>query len=78
MRIEINKNHQFCNRHNGPAEDEVKEMLQLIEASDLNQLIEQTIPSGIRLDQNLNLPAAQSETDFLASFSKLMKKNKLF
>ena len=53
-------------------------MLQLIEASDINQLIEQTIPSGIRLDQDLNLPAAQSENDFLASFSKLMKKNKVF
>ncbi len=78
MRIEINKSHQFCDRHNGPDQDEIKEMLLVIGASDIDQLIAQTIPPGIRLDQALNLPTAQSESDFLASFSKLMKKNKVF
>ncbi len=78
MSVKINENHQFYHRHNGPGEDEVKEMLQVIEASDLDQLVEQTIPMEIRLDQDLNLPTAQTEYDFLASFSKLMKKNKVF
>lgn len=78
MSVEINKYHQFYQRHNGPGEGEVKEMLQVIEASDLDQLVEQTVPLEIRLDQDLNLPTAQTEYDFLASFSRLMKKNKVF
>jgi glycine dehydrogenase len=78
MRTNIHSNHQFYHRHNGPTEDDIKEMLQAIEVSDLDQLVAQTIPPGIRLDQDLNLPAAQTEYDFLVSFSKLMKKNKVF
>ncbi|GJM29192.1 MAG: glycine dehydrogenase (decarboxylating) [Cyclobacteriaceae bacterium] len=78
MSIKINNSRSFVQRHNGPDVNEVAEMLQQIGADDLDQLIDQTVPSHIRLEQALNLPEAQSEHDFLKSFSSLMKKNKVF
>ena len=78
MSLKITEEYQFQHRHNGPGEDDIKEMLKVINAPNLDQLVSETIPSGIRLDQDLNLPAAKSESAFLASFSRLMKKNKVF
>ena len=78
MSIEINHSRPFFQRHNGPEDNEIEEMLQHVGAESVNQLIEQTIPSHIRLDHSLNLPEAQSEHEFLAAFSSLMKKNKVF
>jgi glycine dehydrogenase len=53
-------------------------MLEEVQVASLEQLINQTVPPDIRLDQPINLPQAQTEHDFLESFSKLMKKNKVF
>ncbi len=78
MSIEINNYRPFSNRHNGPSPMEVDEMLNEIQVKDLQQLVDQTIPANIRMDQPLNIPEAQSEHDFLAAFSNLMKKNKVF
>ncbi len=53
-------------------------MLEQVGASSIQQLVDQTVPAEIRLDQPLNLPEAQTEHDFLDSFSNLMKKNKVY
>jgi glycine dehydrogenase len=53
-------------------------MLKIVKAKTLDQLIEQTIPAGIRLKKALNLPAAQSEFEFLGNFKKLASRNKVF
>lgn len=53
-------------------------MLQCIGASSLDELIDQTIPKAIQLEKPMELPEAQSEADFLKSFHKLAKKNKIF
>ncbi len=42
---------KFVNRHNGPRASEVKEMLKKIGVSSVDELIEQTVPSAIRLKQ---------------------------
>ena len=47
---------KFVNRHNGPSESYVKAMLKKIGANSVDELIEQTIPSAIRLKKPLNLP----------------------
>ena len=78
MSIEINDYRPFAQRHIGPSNLEVKEMLDAVQVSDLGELIAQTVPQDIRLDQPLNLPEALSEHDFLDSFSNLMNKNKVF
>ena len=78
MSIEISNYRSFSHRHIGPTNDEIQQMLQELKVSDLEQLINETIPPDIRLEQPLNLPEAQSEYDFLNSFSSLMKKNRVF
>ncbi len=78
MNIEINNEHPFHQRHNGPSDREVAHMLQTIGAGSIDQLIDQTVPSKIRLQHNLNIPQALSEPEFLKSFGQLAKKNKLF
>lgn len=77
MKINFGKE-LFAHRHNGNEVEAVKEMLKTINAESIDQLIDETIPSGIRLSKELNLPKAQSEMDFLTDFKKLAKKNKIF
>lgn len=69
---------KFESRHIGPNAQQVQEMLQTVKATSLDDLIEQTIPAGIRLRKALNLPPAQSEFQFLNSFRRLASKNKTF
>ena len=42
---------KFVSRHNGPREQEVKAMLKKIGVSTIDELIDQTVPAGIRLKQ---------------------------
>ena len=52
---------EFVDRHVGPDEADVAEMLQAIGHASLDDLIRATVPAAILRDQNLNLPAARSE-----------------
>ena len=78
MSIDININRPFSLRHNGPSEEDIKLMLEELGVESIEQLVSETVPSGIRLDQELNLPDALTEHEFLQTFSGLMKKNKVF
>jgi glycine dehydrogenase len=69
---------QFVSRHNGPRENDVIEMLKKINASSVDELIEQTIPSAIRLKKPLNIPTGISEYNYHKQLRKLAAKNKVF
>lgn len=69
---------KFVNRHNGPREKDVKEMLEKIGAKSLDELIDQTIPAAIRLKKPLNLPKGMSEYNYLKHIRALGAKNKVF
>jgi len=69
---------KFVNRHNGPREKEITEMLSKINAKSVDELIEQTIPSNIRLKKPLNLPEGLSEFEYHKHLRKLAFKNKVF
>jgi len=66
----------FSDRHNGPKQADVDQMLSEIGVKSVNDLINQTIPSSIRLDKDLDLPNALSESRFLEHMHALAKKNK--
>ena len=66
----------FSDRHNGPNQADVEKMLSAVGAKSLDELISQTIPSSIRLEKDLDLPSALSETRFLEYMQSLAKKNK--
>lgn len=67
----------FARRHIGPNEEEVRAMLRELGFENLNALIDATVPKNIRLDRQLNLPAAKSETEALAELRAIANKNKL-
>lgn len=69
---------KFESRHNAPDEAQIQEMLKVVKARSVDELIEQTVPSAIRLKKPLNLPAALSEFEFLNQFKKTISKNKTF
>ena len=51
----------FLLRHIGPNKEDLKGMLDTIGLNSINELIEQTIPSTIRLKEELHLEDALSE-----------------
>jgi glycine dehydrogenase len=67
----------FAARHIGPADEEVKEMLAPLGYASLDDLIDATIPTAIRLGRALDLPPAQSEYEALAAMRALAGKNRL-
>ena len=68
----------FANRHLGPNEREIAQMLKTIGVNDVAQLIDETIPSDIRLNEALALPEGISEFAFQKKIEQLAQKNKLF
>jgi glycine dehydrogenase len=69
---------KFSDRHIGPRESDVKEMLSTCGVSSINDLIEQTIPSKIRLKNELDLDEPMSEYEYLNHITDLGKENKIF
>ena len=69
---------KFVNRHNGPRQNEVEQMLKKIGVSSVDDLIDQTVPPAIRLKQEMKISAALSEFEYLQHLRELGKKNKVF
>ncbi|MCI4668024.1 MAG: aminomethyl-transferring glycine dehydrogenase [Bacteroidia bacterium] len=68
----------FEKRHLGPSDQELQQMLDVIGVGSLNELIEQTVPSKIRLESELSEKAALSEYQYLKELKELASKNKVF
>src|SRR6185503_10374467 len=69
----------FSQRHIGTSDpDELKQMLSILNADNLDQLIEQTIPGDIRLKQSLNIPDAMSEQEYLRHMHSIADQNQVF
>ncbi|HZT76683.1 MAG TPA: aminomethyl-transferring glycine dehydrogenase [Vicinamibacterales bacterium] len=68
----------FASRHIGPDDTERDEMLEAVGASSLDALIDEAIPSRIRLKQPLDLPGGESEYQFLRSLRRVAAKNDVF
>jgi len=68
----------FVLRHVGPRENEINDMIKTIGVSSVDELIDKTIPADIRLANNLNLPKAMSEYEYMTHIQELATKNKLF
>jgi len=68
----------FERRHNGPKTAEVTEMLKAIGTDSLDTLIDETIPAGIRLKEELDLPKGISEYEFMQHITELARENKVY
>mgnify|MGYP001195942875 CR=1 FL=1 len=69
---------KFEDRHIGPSAEETAAMLGTLNLRDLDQLIDETVPSRIRLTQPLSLPEALSESAYLQRINVIADRNKIF
>ena len=68
----------FASRHIGVNEEEVEQMLKQIGVGSLEQLIDETIPSSIRLKHQLKIPEGLSEFRYLNELHDVSTRNKVF
>ena len=72
------KTDSFASRHIGVSEKDIEVMLRKIGVSTLDELINKTIPTNIRLAAPLALPPAMTEYEFSSHIAELAGLNKLF
>lgn len=68
----------FSQRHIGPDERETQILLHTVGVESPAELMDKTVPSDIRLKQELNLPAPQSEYQYLQNLRRIAAENKRF
>jgi glycine dehydrogenase len=70
--------YDFANRrHIGPSPDEMAEMLAVVGAADLDQLIDETVPAAIRQAEPLDFGKPMSERELLHHMREVAEKNKV-
>jgi glycine dehydrogenase len=75
--IEHNSFPSFVERHVGPGDDELGEMLSLIGYDSLDALVDAVVPAKIRFGGKLNLPEPLSEFETLRCFRAIAGKNQV-
>ncbi len=74
---ELEQKHDFTRRHIGLSSDDQQAMLEVVGASSLDDLIQQTLPGSIRLDDALSMDDSQTEVEALSYLKSLASKNKV-
>ncbi|MEP7268304.1 MAG: aminomethyl-transferring glycine dehydrogenase, partial [Saprospiraceae bacterium] len=65
-------------RHLGNSNAEVEQILEVIGAKSIDDLIDQTIPQGIRMLADLDIPDALSEYEYLRHIKAIAAQNKVY
>ncbi|MDE0231813.1 MAG: aminomethyl-transferring glycine dehydrogenase [bacterium] len=66
----------FSSRHIGLRPDDIAAMLERVGADSIDQLMNQTVPSSIRMRDSLDLPTALSEPGALRSLGEIASRNR--
>jgi glycine dehydrogenase len=69
---------RFVRRHVGPSQADLGEMLTAVGAASLAALADEAIPASIRLAAPLDLPAAESEYQYLNRLTSIARRNRVF
>jgi glycine dehydrogenase len=72
---QLTNDDEFAARHVGPSAADLARMLDVIGVASLDELLAQTVPAAIRSDRPLDLPAARSEAEVLATLRDLAADN---
>jgi hypothetical protein len=75
--IAMQNPHDFSHRHLGPAPVEQEEMLRELGCESVEQLVEEAVPAGIRLERDLDLPPALSESAALDRLRSIVAENQV-
>ena len=78
MNIFEKQHNEFTERHIGISEQEKNSMLSVIGINSMEELISKTIPDGIRIKNDLPIPTAISEFEYLSELKVIAAKNKIF
>jgi glycine dehydrogenase len=68
----------FVRRHIGPREDDIHAMLAALGANTLEQLMDQTVPTAIRLRRDLKLGRERAEHELIAELRALASHNQIY
>ena len=68
----------FVNRHIGPDDTSIAEMLNTLGLNTLDALVEKTVPEQIRTTRPLKIPAARGEYELLNDLKRIAGKNKVY
>lgn len=71
-------NNNFVERHLGPREGEIEEMLDGIGVQSLEELTDKVLPPKIKLDESLQLESAFTEDEFIEELKSIAEKNKVY
>ena len=61
---ELEQNDRFIHRHIGPSENEISQMLDVLEMSSLDELIDTVVPDSIRMHGEMELPEVVPKQTF--------------
>jgi len=67
----------FTNRHIGPSQEEIGEMLEALGVDSLDDLVRETIPETIRFEEPLAIPEAMGEHELLARLRGIAARNRV-
>ena len=67
---------RFSDRHIGPNERDVRVMLKAVGAESLEALIDEAVPSDIRLASLLQVPGPETEAEFLTRLRRVGRQNR--
>lgn len=74
---QLEQKNAFVGRHIGPSEEEIRQMLDKVGASSLDDLINQTVPNSICLDKPIETGEGATEVEALAALKATAAKNKI-
>ncbi len=77
MKVRLNNKEAFVKRHLGEEKTEQEEMLNKLNINSIDELIQQTIPQKIQLNNKLNIPKPLSEKDFINHFKEIANENQI-
>ncbi|XP_071489808.1 glycine dehydrogenase (decarboxylating), mitochondrial-like [Diadema antillarum] len=72
------KHDNFADRHLGPREEDIQEMLQVVGVDSMAEMIDSTVPREIKLNKEMDLDPAQCETEMLDKLKDMASMNKVW
>lgn len=78
MNLFEQQSNEFVQRHIGPNEADTQKMLKKIGSNSFDDLINNTVPPAIRMENALDIPTAMSEHEYLKHIKEVSLKNKVF
>lgn len=78
MAIDLKYTDRFVDRHIGPSDEDIQQMLEALGFASLDDLVRAAIPDAIRTPKPLDLPTARTEHGLLAELGEIAAKNSIY